>query len=117
MLRARRGCSLETVFPRKAMLALSLALLALIAERGARAQPPAAEFAGAAECASCHASHDERWRRGRHSKMAQPATAAAVKGDFSQKEITLRGQRYGLREENGRYFISERGGGKGGKQV
>jgi predicted CXXCH cytochrome family protein len=86
---------------------LLLALAALFAQRQARAQHAPADFVGAAECASCHPSHDERWQRGRHSKMAQPATPAAVKGDFSQKQITLRGQRYRLREQGGRYFIDE----------
>src|SRR5207244_1562921 len=48
-----------------------------------------------------------RWTRGRHSKMAQPATDAAVKGDFAQKQVVLRGQRYSLRAQNGQYFIGE----------
>jgi predicted CXXCH cytochrome family protein len=101
------------VSSRKTALALLplLALAGLWGETRARAQaPPLPEFAGAASCASCHPSHNERWTRGRHSKMAQPATAAGVKGDFSQKELTLRGQRFGLREDGGRYFISERRG-------
>jgi predicted CXXCH cytochrome family protein len=62
---------------------------------------------GAAACAGCHSAIDKRWHAGRHSKMAQPATAESVKGDFSQREITLRGDRYRLRAENGAYFISE----------
>ena len=101
--------------PALALLA-AFALAGVCAQARARAQAaPAPDFVGAAACASCHPSHDERWKRGRHSKMAQPATAAAVKGDFSQKEISLRGQRFGLREDHGRYFISERG--KGDKPI
>ena len=89
-------------------LAVVLFVLALCAGQptGAQAQA-AAVFAGAKTCRDCHAEISHRWTEGRHSKMAQPATAAAVKGDFTQRELTLRGQRYSLRAENGQFFISE----------
>src|SRR5687767_8576153 len=62
---------------------------------------------GAQACASCHKQVHETWTAGRHSKMIQPATAAAVKGDFSRSGATLQGRRYGFRAENGQYFITE----------
>ena len=71
-------------------------------------QAPAPDaYVGAQACASCHRQIHETWTSGRHSKMVQPATAAAVKGDFSKGTVTLRGQRYGLRTRNGEYFITE----------
>jgi len=71
-------------------------------------QAPAPDaYVGAQACASCHRQIHQTWTSGRHSKMVQPATAAAVKGDFSKGTVTLRGQRYGLRTRNGEYFITE----------
>jgi len=64
-------------------------------------------FVGAATCQSCHREEHDTWKSGRHSKMLQPATPAAVKGDFSNESVTLKGQRYRLREVNGEYFITE----------
>jgi len=39
--------------------------------------------------------------------MVQPATPAAVKGDFARGAVTLRGAVYTLRERKGEYFITE----------
>lgn len=39
--------------------------------------------------------------------MIQPATAAAVLGDFTRPSIALRGKPYGLRRAGGRFFITE----------
>src|SRR5262245_60015378 len=90
-----------------ALAAVSLAL-ALGGGRHARAQPaPTSAFVGAKTCAECHARVAHRWTSGRHSKMAQPATAASVLGDFAKGEITLRGERYRLRAQDGGYFIQE----------
>jgi len=72
-------------------------------------------FVGAKSCADCHSGISHRWTNGRHSKMAQPATASSVKGDFSRGEITLRGIRYRLLAGDGRYAIQERGA--GGREV
>lgn len=109
-----RALSLPIPSRRNAVVtALAVALLALALCAGRRARAQAVEspaFVGAAACASCHPALHLRWTGGRHSKMAQPATAAAVKGDFTQKQLVLRGQRYGLRAEDGQYFISERAG-------
>lgn len=109
-----RALSLPIPSRRNAVVtALAVALLGLALCAGQRARAQAVEspaFAGAPACAGCHPAHNQRWTSGRHSKMAQPATAAAVKGDFTQKQIVLRGQRYSLRADNGQYFISERAG-------
>jgi hypothetical protein len=39
--------------------------------------------------------------------MLQPATPAAVQGDFSAGSVTLQGHRYGLRARDGAFFITE----------
>jgi predicted CXXCH cytochrome family protein len=62
---------------------------------------------GAAACASCHTRIHDTWKGGRHSKMVQPATSASVIGDFSKGRVALREKNYGLRVENGRFFITE----------
>src|SRR5579863_6512863 len=64
-------------------------------------------YVGAAACAKCHADIHRKWSGSRHSKMVQPATAAAVQGDFSRRQVTLRGANYLLRQQNGEYFITE----------
>jgi predicted CXXCH cytochrome family protein len=90
--------------------ALAAALLALALGGGgrARAQPaPTPAFVGAKTCGECHARVAHRWTSGRHSKMAQPATEASVKGDFARGEITLRDERFRLRVQDGRYFIQD----------
>jgi len=62
---------------------------------------------GASACASCHTRIHDSWKKGRHSKMVQPATPASVIGDFSKGGVTLRGKNYGLRVDDGRFFITE----------
>ena len=66
-----------------------------------------ATFVGAAACSKCHERNHEEWVHGRHSKMLQPASPASVLGDFQQKSVTLHGSRYGLRVEDGQFFIVE----------
>jgi predicted CXXCH cytochrome family protein len=74
-----------------------------------RLKPDATDnnYVGAAACESCHRQIHGTWTVGRHSKMLQPATTAAVKGDFARGSITLRNHRYGLRADNGQYYITE----------
>ncbi len=62
---------------------------------------------GAGTCASCHAAEHGAWKGGRHSKMIQPASAAAVVGDFTRTSLTLHGKPYRLRQANGEFFITE----------
>ncbi|HYM22196.1 MAG TPA: multiheme c-type cytochrome, partial [Vicinamibacterales bacterium] len=64
-------------------------------------------YVGAAACAPCHAQIHATWTSGRHSKMIQRATPAAVEGDFSKGALTLRGHNYTVRARDGAYFISE----------
>jgi hypothetical protein len=64
-------------------------------------------FVGASACLGCHAEIHARWDASRHSKMVRPATPEGVRGDFSVKEVTLRGEPYGLEARDGKYFITE----------
>ena len=65
------------------------------------------DYVGAQACAACHRQVHDTWTSGRHSKMLQAATAGTVAGDFSRRTVILHGKRYGLRSENGQYFITE----------
>ena len=64
-------------------------------------------YVGAQACAKCHQEETRKWAGSRHSKMVQPATSSAVKGDFTRRSVTLRGVTYQLRQRNGEYFITE----------
>jgi predicted CXXCH cytochrome family protein len=64
-------------------------------------------YAGAAVCAKCHAEVHRQWSQSRHSKMVQPATAAAVQGDFARGRIVLRDLPYLLRQTSGAFYITE----------
>jgi predicted CXXCH cytochrome family protein len=64
-------------------------------------------FVGAEACAACHREVHDTWKRGRHSRMLQPATSASIVGDFSRDALTLRGRRYQVRAANGEYFVTE----------
>ena len=82
------------------------------AAAAAQAAPPlgpiaGATFVGAETCEACHREVSETWKRGRHSKMLQPATRASVLGDFEAGRITLHDRPYGLSIRNGEYFITE----------
>ena len=72
-----------------------------------QSQAPAEGYVGAKACESCHRQVHDTWTAGRHSKMIQAATPAAVKGDFSKSGATLQGRRYGFRAADGQYFITE----------
>ena len=98
-------------------IGVAFALVLSCAARGSQAttgsppqpEPRAAQATsvGAKTCASCHASEHEAWKSGRHSKMIQPAGAAAVVGDFTKTSLTLHGKPYRLRRANGEFFITE----------
>ncbi|MGP8244403.1 MAG: ammonia-forming cytochrome c nitrite reductase subunit c552 [Bryobacteraceae bacterium] len=64
-------------------------------------------YSGAAACAKCHAGVAHQWAGSRHSKMVQPATRAAVRGDFTAARVVLRGSAYGLSARNGSYYVTE----------
>jgi hypothetical protein len=66
-----------------------------------------ATYVGAAACAPCHAEAFRKWSGSRHSKMVQPATPAAVQGDFSRGTVKLRGADFLLRRRGGAYYITE----------
>jgi predicted CXXCH cytochrome family protein len=82
------------------VIAASLGMLALLT-----AVSPG--YVGAKVCRSCHAEIHARWDASRHSKMVRPASPEGVRGDFSVKEVTLRGETYGLEAKDGKYFVTE----------
>lgn len=94
-------------------LLVSVAVCGVAVTARAPVQAPApvaqkmASPVGAQACATCHAAEHEAWKGGRHSKMIQPASAAAVVGDFSQTALNLRGKPYRLRQANGAFYITE----------
>jgi len=89
-----------------AMAALGRAGLAASAEPAPAA--PRATDVGAGACRACHSTAHAAWSAGRHGRMVQPARAGAVLGDFTRREVTLRGLAYGLRRDGDAFFITER---------
>src|SRR5580698_7282484 len=61
----------------------------------------------AATCETCHAEIHKIWSQSRHSKMVQPATKAAVQGDFTRGRVVLRGEPFTLTERNGVFYITD----------
>src|SRR5471032_2504448 len=88
------------------MIWRGLLLVMLAAAQSAHAAT-GSTFVGAAACAKCHADQQRKWSQSRHSKMVQPATATAVKGDFTRGQVQLRGALYRLRQSDGVYYITE----------
>jgi len=66
-----------------------------------------ASVVGADACERCHVEVHAKWDASRHSKMVRPATPDIVIGDFNRKRVTLRGQPYGFRIRDDKYYISE----------
>jgi predicted CXXCH cytochrome family protein len=93
---------MKRLLPGAGLLALPAVLLGQVGSVA-----PSSDDVGAARCGSCHAGQHARWTGGRHSRMIQPATAESVRGDFGRASVTLRGRRYGLRNEGGAYFVRE----------
>ncbi len=81
------------------------ALLLLLLAASPEAASP--NFVGAKTCLRCHEDAYLKWDASRHSKMVREATPEGVRGDFSVKEVTLRGEPYRLEAEDGKYFITE----------
>jgi len=67
----------------------------------------AQDYAGEAECNDCHRTSHQAWTESRHSKMLQPATSEAVKGDFSAGRVRLRGVDFVLTKRGGVFYITE----------
>jgi predicted CXXCH cytochrome family protein len=84
-----------------------LGMLMFAVAQPAHAAATGSTFVGAAACAKCHADQQRKWSQSRHSKMVQPATATAVKGDFTRGQVQLRGALYRLRQRDGVYYITE----------
>jgi predicted CXXCH cytochrome family protein len=64
-------------------------------------------YVGAAACEKCHTKEYQVWAGSRHSKMVQPATTQAVRGDFTRGAVELRGQPFQVRERGGAFYITE----------
>jgi HEAT repeat protein len=64
-------------------------------------------YVGAKACRGCHGEIHARWDGSRHSKMVRPASPEGVRGDFSVKEVALRGEPYRFEAKDGKYFITE----------
>ncbi len=84
---------------------LAALLFAVLVPGASGATAPA--YAGAAACGKCHAEIQRKWAGSRHSKMVQPATTAAVRGDFSGRQVVLRGEPYLLTTRKGGFYITE----------
>jgi predicted CXXCH cytochrome family protein len=93
---------------RIAALSLSAGLL-LLARASVRgdADAPGSASVGSARCGACHEGVHRTWTSGRHSRMLRPATPETVIGDFAAGNVELRGRRYGLRVQNGRFVVRE----------
>jgi predicted CXXCH cytochrome family protein len=89
------------------MLSCGMRVLALLLFSTALCWAADATYTGAASCARCHADIQKRWAGSRHSMMVQPATKLSVRGDFTLREITLRGENYRLTNRNGEWYITE----------
>ncbi|MFT5579215.1 MAG: tetratricopeptide (TPR) repeat protein [Paraglaciecola psychrophila] len=55
-------------------------------------QLSAADYVGAAQCASCHQSETEAWQGSHHDMAMRHATAEAVRGDFNNASVVLDGR-------------------------
>lgn len=64
-------------------------------------------YVGAAACQKCHLKEYQVWSGSRHSKMVQPATTQAVRGDFDRGAVTLRAQAFRVRQRGGEFYITE----------
>ena len=79
---------------------LLLAPLSLLAQ-------PGPGYAGPEACSKCHNSIAREWAGSLHRRIFQPATKAAVEGDFAVGKVVLRGSTYLPQQRNGSYFLTE----------
>ncbi len=82
----------------------SLILLAAAVSLRAASAPT---YVGAAACEKCHTREYQVWSGSRHSKMVQPATTQAVRGDFARGAVELRSQPFSVRQRDGDFYITE----------
>jgi predicted CXXCH cytochrome family protein len=98
---ATRGSLYQTVMATREGVLVAM----VFAARAWAAAGPS--YVGAQSCRPCHAAEFAIWSGSRHSKMVQPATTLSVRGNFSLTRVTLRGESYLLRSENGTFYITE----------
>jgi tetratricopeptide (TPR) repeat protein len=93
---------------------LALAFLASCDREEHAATPPpapqAARYVGSAACAECHAAESARWRDSDHALAMQTASAASLRGDFSDAALDHFGVSSRFRERDGRFVVETEGG-------
>lgn len=70
---------------------------------------PAAAFVGAATCAGCHAEQFAAWQGSQHSLAMQPATEAAVLGDFDDARFSHAGVETTFFRRGARFMVRTEG--------
>ena len=72
--------------------------------------PETARYVGSAGCAECHAAESARWRDSDHALAMQTATAASLRGDFSDAALDHFGVSSRFRQRDGRFVVETEGG-------
>ena len=83
---------------------LVLALLAWLLPGPAATQEPA-RFVGGAACAGCHRNEAQDWAPSHHAKAMQPATPAAVLGNFDNATLTHHGVTTTFRRDGDGFLV------------
>lgn len=97
----------------RALLALAFLASCGREEHAAPTPPPAPQAArhvGSAACAECHAAENARWRDSDHALAMQTASAASLRGDFSDAALDHFGVSSRFRQQDGRFAVETEGG-------
>jgi predicted CXXCH cytochrome family protein len=70
---------------------------------------PAAEYVGAATCATCHEAETAAWQGSHHDLAMDTATETTVLGDFDDASFTWAGVTSRFYRENGDFFVETDG--------
>ena len=66
-------------------------------------------FVDESRCGSCHAAESRAWLRSHHAASMQVASAATVRGDFSNQSFNKGGVRARFFQRDGRFFVNTEG--------
>ena len=94
------------------LTALLIESLLLLTVNVCMAQPLSreAEYVGAEECRQCHSEIYQGWKSTLHPYKFQPASPAAIVGDFSKNNsMDIDGRTTTMFEKNGKYFVTTTG--------
>ncbi len=84
--------------------------LLLAAVSACQQAPPGGEpspgFVGSGACATCHESEFDRWQASHHALAMQPATEAAVLGDFDNSRFVYFDETIEFTHQNGAFSVS-----------